>query len=117
SEQMLEAMKQIPKDEVQQAMYLTVCAWYEGIIEGNLYHAIRISEEALELKQQLYPMNDARIAESYYIGALLYFFVGDDKKAVSYCQKCAGIPVSPNRNIDLHEINQHLSEEIWRHID
>lgn len=117
SEKMLEALEQIPKDEVQQAMYLTVCAWYEGIIEGNLYHAIRISEEALELKRQLFPMNDARIAESYYMGALLYFFAGDDKKAILYCQECAKIPVSPNRSIDLKEINQSLSEEIWQYID
>ena len=117
SEKMLAALKQIPKDEVQQAMYLTVCAWYEGIIEGRLYHAVGISEESLKLKQQLYPENDARIAESYYMDALLHFFVGDDRAALWNCQECAKIPVSPNRNIDLKEINQILWKEIKQYVD
>lgn len=117
SEKMLAALKQIPKDEMQKAMYLTVCAWYEGIIEGKLYHAILISEKALELKQQLYPENDARIAESYYTDALLHFFVGDDRAALWNCQKCAKIPVSLNRNFDLKEINQILWEEAKQYVD
>lgn len=64
------------KNEVQEAMFLTAAAWYQGILNGNLLYASKAADRALQIKRRLYIENDARIAESHYVNAMIRMFQG-----------------------------------------
>lgn len=76
---------------VQKAMFLTVQAWYKGVVEGNLMLAISSAQEALDIKRRYFIENDLRIAESHYVIAVLYMLSGLYEKAERCCRKCINI--------------------------
>ncbi len=113
SDRMLNALEDFPKNEVQDAMYLTVKSWYEGIIEGKLYRAIQNSYRALKIKRDIYIENDARIAESHYLNALLLMFTGKFKEAHNCCEKSCNIL----KNINIRENQKKKSRELLLEIN
>ena len=108
SDKMLKELEELPKDEIQMAMFLTVKAWYVGIIEGGLYDAIQIADEALRIKREFCIENDSRIAESHYVNALLRFFSGRDEEALHCCVKSINIL----KNFEMHEEQKKKSYEL-----
>lgn len=112
SDKMLDALKNYPKNEVQTAMFLTVNAWYTGIILGNVYDAINIAHEALIIKRQQYIENDSRIAESHYVNALLRFFAGLDNDALHCIIKSQNIL----KNFKLYTLQKEQSQALFNEI-
>lgn len=109
---MLELLGQNSRNEVQNAMYITVKAWYEGVIKGDIYNSIQNASTALEIKRNLYIENDVRIAESHYVNALLRFFAGNDEEAYYCCMKSCNILKNINTYINKMIKNYELLEEI-----
>lgn len=88
---LLDIMKNVLKDYIQEAMYLTIKAWYDGVIQGNLKLAFENSNTALSIKRERFIENDIRIAESHYTNSVLYYLNGDYQKADKCCDKCIHI--------------------------
>ena len=93
-------------------MFLTVNAWYTGIILGNVYDAINIAHEALIIKRQQYIENDSRIAESHYVNALLRFFAGLDNDALHCIIKSQNIL----KNFKLYTLQKEQSQALFNEI-
>lgn len=88
---LLDIIKNILNDYMQEAMYLTIKAWYDGVIQGNLKLAFENSKTALLIKRERFIENDIRIAESHYTNSVLYYLNGEYKKADKCCDKCINI--------------------------
>lgn len=81
-----EALKKCSTCEVQNALYLSLYAWYSGIIAGNRRQALDYAYEALKLKREKLGENDVRIAESHYLISILHL-LGDETEHAAECRK------------------------------
>lgn len=95
---------------MQKGMFLTVKAWYSGIINGDLYEAEKEAMEALNIKRRLCMENDVRIAESHYVNAMLKMFQGDYDKALYCCNKSSNIL----KNVAMHEEQKEKSGNLMK---
>ena len=107
-DKLLECLENFDKNEMQKGMFLTVKAWYRGIINGDLYEAEKEAMEALNIKRRLCMENDVRIAESHYINAMLKMFQGDYDKALYCCNKSSNIL----KNVAMHEEQKEKRESV-----
>lgn len=109
-DKLLEYLESFDKNEMQKGMFLTVKAWYRGIINGDLYEAEKDAAEALDIKRRLCIENDVRIAESHYVNAMLKMFQGDYDKALYCCNKSSNIL----KNVAMHEEQKEKSENLMK---
>ena len=100
----------LEKNEVQEAMFLTVAAWYQGILKGDLVYASKAADRALQIKRRLYIENDARIAESHYVNAMIRMFQGKYDEAEHCCVKSMNIL----KNITSHMGQKEKSRQLMK---
>lgn len=81
-----ETLKKLSGCEVQNALYLSLYAWYMGIIGGHRRQALDYAYEALTLKRENLVENDVRIAESHYLISILHL-LGDEVERAVECRK------------------------------
>lgn len=81
-----ESLKKMISCEVQNALYLSLYAWYRGIIGGHRRQALDYAYEALTLKRESLAENDVRIAESHYLISILHL-LGDEIEHAVECRK------------------------------
>ena len=86
-----ESLKQLISCDIQDAFYLSIYAWYRGIIGGHRRHALKYACEALTLKRENFIENDVRIAESHYLISLLYLLGDETERAMECRKKCLNI--------------------------
>ena len=104
------------KNEVQEAMFLTAAAWYQGILNGNLLYASKAADRALRIKKRLYIENDARIAESHYVNAMIRMFQGKYEEAEYCCVKSMNILKNFTLHMEQKEKSRQLMETLrqWK---
>ena len=106
----------LEKNEVQEAMFLTVAAWYQGILNGDLLYASKAGDRALQIKRRLYIENDARIAESHYVNAMIRMFQGKYDEAEHCCIKSMNILKNFTSHTGQKEKSRQLMETVsqWK---
>ena len=106
----------LEKNEVQEAMFLTVAAWYQGILKGDLVYASKAADRALQIKRRLYIENDARIAESHYVNAMIRMFQGKYEEAEHCCIKSMNILKNFTSHTGQKEKSRQLMETVsqWK---
>lgn len=106
----------LEKNEVQEAMFLTVAAWYQGILNGDLLYASKAGDRALQIKRRLYIENDARIAESHYVNAMIRMFQGKYEEAEHCCIKSMNILKNFTSHTGQKEKSRQLMETVsqWK---
>lgn len=106
----------LEKNEVQEAMFLTVAAWYQGILNGDLLYASKAADRALQIKRRLYIENDARIAESHYVNAMIRMFQGKYEEAEHCCIKSMNILKNFTSHTGQKEKSRQLMETVsqWK---
>lgn len=87
----LSILNKMKKNYIQEAMFLSISAWYNGVMMGNLKSAFKNAQNALSIKRNVFIENDIRIAESHYLNSVLYFINGEYEKAYRCCHKCSNI--------------------------
>lgn len=98
-----DSLKKLCGCEVQNAMYLSLYAWYRGIICGHRRHALNYAYEALKLKRKNLNENDVRIAESHYLISILHLLGGETEHAVE-CRK-KGVNILSNYQFEKERID------------
>lgn len=88
---LFETLKKLIHCDVQKAMYLSIYAWYRGVIGGHCRHALEYAYDALALKRKTMLENDIRIAESHYVISILYLLLDDTEHAKECKKKCVNI--------------------------
>lgn len=106
----------LEKNEVQEAMFLTVAAWYQGILNGDLLYASKAADRALQIKRRLYIENDARIAESHYVNAMIRMFQGKYDEAEHCCVKSMNILKNFTSHMGQKEKSRQLMKTVrqWK---
>lgn len=106
----------LEKNEVQEAMFLTVAAWYQGILNGDLLYASKAGDRALQIKRRLYIENDARIAESHYVNAMIRMFQGKYDEAEHCCVKSMNILKNFTSHMGQKEKSRQLMKTVrqWK---
>lgn len=106
----------LEKNEVQEAMFLTVAAWYQGILKGDLVYASKAADRALQIKRRLYIENDARIAESHYVNAMIRMFQGKYDEAEHCCVKSMNILKNFTSHMGQKEKSRQLMKTVrqWK---
>lgn len=112
AEHLLKMLEAFGNNDMQRAMFLTIKAWYLGIINGNLREAARAADEALRIKRHSYIENDFRIAESHYINAMIRLFQGNYQQAEYCCMKSINIL----KNFKLHTYQKEKSRDLLEKI-
>ncbi len=86
-----ESLKKLAGCELQEALYLSIYAWYRGIIGGRCSYALKYAYEALALKRENLAENDTRIAESHYLISILHLLSNETVHAMECKKKCLNI--------------------------
>lgn len=108
----IEILEQMPRNSVQEAMYLCIKSYYEGVVCGKLFEAAKLSMQALDIKRKIFIENDIRIAESHYVNSRLYLMCGKYEKAQHCCKKSENILKNFPQKSDLKNIVNELKIEI-----
>lgn len=88
---LLEELKLFIRCDVQKALYFSVYAWYQGVVDGCLKSALKSAYSALVLKRENLLENDIRIAESHYLISVLYLLINETEQAKECKRKCVNI--------------------------
>lgn len=115
-EEVLDKLKCSVKNDVQKAMFMTIYAWYKGIIKGKLDEALNFAIQALDIKRNIFIENDLRIAESHYIISLLFMLGGDNDRAKSCCEKSIRILSNLPYSTSQSQIASNLYEIIKKRV-
>lgn len=107
-EKFLKKLENIKRNPVQETILLTVKAWYFGIVLGKLKIARKYADKALKMKKNLCVENDLRIAESYYVNAMLQMFEGRYLEAEKCCIKSLNIL----KNFTYHNFQKESSQKL-----
>ena len=86
-----DALKRLIHCELQEALYLSIYAWYRGVICGHRRHALKYAYEALALMRENFFENDVRIAESHYLISILHLLGNETDHAMECKRKCLNI--------------------------
>lgn len=86
-----EDLKKLISCDVQEAVYLSIYAWYRGVMGGHCRYALKFAYDALKLKRENLVENDVRIAESHYLISILYLLLDETEHAKEYGKKCVNI--------------------------
>ena len=108
----LNILSKMKKNYIQEAMFLTISAWYNGVMQGNLKSAFKNAQNALLIKRNVFIENDIRIAESHYLNSVLYFINGEYEKSDRCCHKCSNILKNFQYKIQQEELVRKLNNDI-----
>lgn len=111
-ETVIHTLDKMKKNRVQEAMYLTIFAWYEGVMRGKCEEMLGKAKEALKIKREIYLENDLRIAESHYVIAVLYNMLERYEEARRCCVKSLNIL----KNLRYVKHQEKLSRELYKEI-
>ena len=111
-DKLFQKLENFNKNPIQTSMFLTIKAWYLGIINGDLSTARQLADTALQIKRQICIENDSRIAESHYVNAMIRMFQGNYPEAENCCIKSINIL----KNFPLHTAQKEASQKLLKQI-
>ena len=111
-DKLFQELENFDKKPMQNSMFLTIKAWYLGIINGDLSIARQLADNALQIKRQICIENDSRIAESHYVNAMIRMFQGNYTEAQNCCIKSINIL----KNFPLHTAQKEASQKLLKQI-